>query len=189
MIGVISLIVNIGGLIQEGMGKIWNSDSSDPIPLEAQQPRIYIDRNMQVILLFSGMRGAVSLALAENIPLFDAVTKHGSQFKPALKAMTSSSIIFTVFVFGASTYYTLKRQRDAQQNDEMYGNDYSNGRSLMTSLLQSHSLELREDHHDHVTPPWVNQNQIQTQNQAQTQSQSQSHTIFPTSLSDQLREG
>jgi NhaP-type Na+/H+ and K+/H+ antiporters len=100
------------------------------------------------------MRGAVSLALVENIPLYDAVTKHGSQFKPALKAMTSSSIIFTVFVFGASTYFTLKKQRTDQQNhDEVYS---MNGRrSLMTSLLQSHSLELREDQEDRNTPPWV----------------------------------
>jgi len=73
---------------------------------------VYIDRNMQLVLLYSGVRGAVSLALAENIPLYDAVTKNGFKFKPALKAMTSSSIIFTVFFFGASTYFTLKKQRE-----------------------------------------------------------------------------
>jgi len=155
MIGTISMIVNVGGWFQEYSGKFWNSDDSNPIHIDEQQPRLYIDRNMQLVLLYSGMRGAVSLALAENIPLFDAVTKHGSQFKPALKAMTSSSIIFTVFVFGASTYYTLKKQRNAQQeNDELYG--VGNGRGLMTSLLQTHSLELREE--DLATPPWVDRN-------------------------------
>jgi len=155
MIGTISMIVNVGGWFQEYSGKFWNSDDSNPMHIDEQQPRLYIDRNMQLVLLYSGMRGAVSLALAENIPLYDAVTKHGSQFKPALKAMTSSSIIFTVFVFGASTYYTLKKQRYAQQeNDELYG--VGDGRALMTSLLQTHSLELREE--DLATPPWVDRN-------------------------------
>jgi len=155
MIGVISMIVNICGWFQE-FGKFWSSDNTNPMPIDEQRPRLYIDSNMQLVMLFSGMRGAVSLALAENIPLYDAVTKHGSQFKPALKAMTSSSIIFTVFVFGASTYYTLKKQRDAQQQtDELYG--VGNGRSLTTSLLQTHSLELREDDLA-TTPPWIVQN-------------------------------
>jgi NhaP-type Na+/H+ or K+/H+ antiporter len=153
MIGTISFIVNISGWVREYTGKFWNSDASNPLPLESQQPRLHIDRNMQLVLLYSGMRGAVSLALAENIPLFDVVTKEGSKFKPALKAMTSSSIIFTVFCFGASTYYTLKQQRDAQQNAELDG-DGNGGRSLMTSLLDNHSLELREDH-DRATPPWM----------------------------------
>lgn len=162
MIGSVSTIVNVGGWFHERiMGKVWNYDSSDPMPLESQQPRLHIDRNMQLVLLFAGMRGAVSLALAENIPLYDVVTKQGSQHKAALKAMTSSSIIFTVFVFGASTYYTLKQQRDAQQNNELDGNGgVGNGGSLMTSLLNTHSLELREDH-DRTSPPWMDQNQNQ----------------------------
>lgn len=154
MIAVVSLIVNVFSFIHDYTGKLWNNDNSNPVPLNQQRPRLYIDRNMQLVLVYSGMRGAVSLALVENIPLYDAVTKHGSQFKPALKAMTSSSIIFTVFVFGASTYFTLKKQRaDQQSHDEVYS---MNGRrSLMTSLLQSHPLELREDQDDRTTPPWV----------------------------------
>ena len=115
----------------------------------------FVSDDMQVVLLYSGMRGAVSLALAENIPLFDVVTKNGSKYKAALKAMTSSSIIFTVFCFGASSYYTLKRQRDAQHNEVLDG-DGTSGRSLMTSLLDNNSLELREDR-DHTTPPWIDQ--------------------------------
>jgi hypothetical protein len=154
MIAVVSLVVNVFSFIHDYTGKLWNNDHSNPVPLNEQRPRLYIDRNMQLVLVYSGMRGAVSLALVENIPLYDAVTKHGSQFKPALKAMTSSSIIFTVFVFGASTYFTLKKQRDDQQShDEIYG--LSGRRSMTTSLLQSHSLELREDQDDRITPPWV----------------------------------
>lgn len=154
MIAVVSLVVNVFSFIHDYTGKLWNNDHSNPVPLNEQRPRLYIDRDMQLVLVYSGMRGAVSLALVENIPLYDAVTKHGSQFKPALKAMTSSSIIFTVFVFGASTYFTLKKQRDDQQShDEIYG--LSGRRSMTTSLLQSHSLELREDQDDRITPPWV----------------------------------
>lgn len=127
MIGITSVIVN-GGImlkkyIQSCFRKVYNrvSDNDDE-PIDSQQQNrfnhnheqeaFYIDRNMQLVLLYSGVRGAVSLALAENIPLYDAVTNSGSMFKPALKAMTSSSIIFTVFFFGASTYFTLKRQRE-----------------------------------------------------------------------------
>ncbi len=160
MIGCISFIVNVTGWIQEHAGKLWNSDSSMPLPIEAQRPRLYIDRNMQLVMLYAGMRGAVSLALAENIPLFDVVNKTGSQFKPQLKAMTSSSIIFTVFCFGASTYYTLKRQRDMQHIAELDGDGPGGRRPLLTSLLENHSLELREEDHDRITPPWMDQQRI-----------------------------
>lgn len=74
--------------------------------------RVYLDRRTQQILLLAGVRGAVSFALVENIPVYDAVRKTGSQFKPELKAMTSSSILFTVFVFGALTYFLVKEERD-----------------------------------------------------------------------------
>lgn len=161
MVVVVSLIVNSGTYAQKLIGKmLWNTDVSDPTPIESQVHQTpYIDRNMQIIMLYSGVRGAVSLALVENIPLFDAVTKHGSQFKPALKAMTNSSIIFTVFVFGASTYYTLKRQRETRENGaETQSGHSSNRGALMTSLLQNHSLELNEEQTTHnVLPPWMNQ--------------------------------
>ena len=55
--------------------------------------------------MWAGLRGAVSLALVENIPLYNNVTKEGCEFKPVLKAMTSATIIFTTFVFGGSAYY------------------------------------------------------------------------------------
>jgi len=155
MVGFVSLFVNVVTIVKEFVSaKLGNSDDGNPLPLEEQQTRTYIDRNMQVILLFSGIRGAVSLALAENIPLYDAVTKHGSHFKPEIKAMTNASIIFTVFIFGASTYYTLKKQREANRNNP----EREDGAAMMTSLLHSNSLELTEEH---VTPPWINQSQSQ----------------------------
>jgi NhaP-type Na+/H+ or K+/H+ antiporter len=63
------------------------------------------DKGTQLVLIFAGLRGAVSLALVENIPLYNNVTKEGCEFKPVLKAMTSASIIFTMFVFGGGAYY------------------------------------------------------------------------------------
>jgi len=66
-----------------------------------------IDMRMQIVLLFAGMRGAMSFALVEAIPLYDAVSGQGSRMKPELKAMTSASIIFTIFILGGYTYYLL----------------------------------------------------------------------------------
>ena len=62
-------------------------------------------KSTQVVLMWAGLRGAVSLALVENIPLYNNVTKAGCEFKPVLKAMTSATIIFTTFFFGGSAYY------------------------------------------------------------------------------------
>ena len=70
-----------------------------------------IDKKTRLILLLSGIRGAVSLALAEDIPMYNAMTGHGSKFKSELKAMASASVIFTVFVLGALTYYILNWTR------------------------------------------------------------------------------
>jgi len=68
-----------------------------------------VDARMQIVMWFGGLRGAMSFALVENIPLFDASSGFGSRLKPELKAMTSASIIFSVFVCGGSTYYLLER--------------------------------------------------------------------------------
>lgn len=75
---------------------------------EAPREAIVVDRKMQYVLLFAGLRGAMSFALVENIPLFDTVTGTGSRFKPELKAMTSACIVFTVFILGGSTFYLME---------------------------------------------------------------------------------
>merc|ERR1712194_425943 len=69
---------------------------------------IFLDRKTQLIILLAGVRGAVSFALVENIPVWDNVSKTGSKFKAELKTMTSSSIVFTLFVLGALTYMAVK---------------------------------------------------------------------------------
>ena len=71
--------------------------------------RKFLDHSSQLVLFLSGIRGAVSLALVENIPVYNAVTKTGSQYKAELKAMTVSSIAFTVFFFGSATFFLLNK--------------------------------------------------------------------------------
>lgn len=71
-------------------------------------PGVIIDRKMQLVLWFAGLRGAMSFALVEHIPLFDAVSGEGTRLKAELKAMTSATIMFTVFVLGGSTNYMME---------------------------------------------------------------------------------
>eukprot|EP00557_Chaetoceros_sp_GSL56_P004593 CAMPEP_0176504554 /NCGR_PEP_ID=MMETSP0200_2-20121128/16001_1 /TAXON_ID=947934 /ORGANISM="Chaetoceros sp., Strain GSL56" /LENGTH=951 /DNA_ID=CAMNT_0017904005 /DNA_START=275 /DNA_END=3127 /DNA_ORIENTATION=- len=70
---------------------------------------ISIDPRMQVVLIFAGLRGAMSFALVETVPMYDQSTGEGSRYKPELKAMTSACIVFTVFILGGYTYYLLVR--------------------------------------------------------------------------------
>lgn len=88
--------------------------------------RVYLDRKTQLIMLLAGVRGAVSFALVENIPVWDNVSKTGSKFKPELKTMTSSSIVFTLFVFGALTFMVLK---DGSESDS------DRARAMLTNSL------------------------------------------------------
>ena len=61
----------------------------------------------QSVLWLAGLRGAVSLSLVENIPLHNALTGEGCQYRPLIKGMTSASIIFTTFVLGGASYFLL----------------------------------------------------------------------------------
>jgi NhaP-type Na+/H+ or K+/H+ antiporter len=80
------------------------------------------DRRIQLVLVLSGLRGAVSLALVESVPIYNAVTSSGTEYKGILKAMTSASIIFTIFILGGSSYYILRnidiKSADAKVNKE-----------------------------------------------------------------------
>ena len=49
----------------------------------------------------------MSLALVETVPIYNAVTGIGTKNKKLLKAMTSSAIVFTIFVLGGSAYFIL----------------------------------------------------------------------------------
>jgi NhaP-type Na+/H+ or K+/H+ antiporter len=163
MIGITSVIVN-GGImmksyIQNFFRTVYHQVSyTDDESMENQQQSRFnhnrdqeafvIDRNMQLVLLYSGVRGAVSLALAENIPIYDAVTKTGSSFKPVLRTMTSSSIIFTVFFFGASTYFTLKRQRERLNNSTTLDAEFQQRGGLIGGILNSAIFGFDYNRHD-----------------------------------------
>lgn len=81
----------------------------------------FLDWETQLILLLAGVRGAVSFALVANLPVYDAVTKHGSQYKAELKAMTSSSIFFTLFVFGGLTFFVVTREQSNTSRERVAG--------------------------------------------------------------------
>lgn len=111
MIPMLSLGANMITTNQQ-RGNELCSQSLSVIDLdEPKQPNaagVIIDRKMQLVLWFAGLRGAMSFALVENIPLYDPVTGEGTGLKAELKAMTSACVIFTVFVLGGCTYYMME---------------------------------------------------------------------------------
>lgn len=119
MVIVLSAVINIFVWLDlEGrfLRMFWPNGSSDDDSVESMgsTARVYLDKKTQQILILAGARGAVSFALVESIPVYDAVTKEGSLYKPQLKAMTSCSILFTIFVFGAWAYFLIKGEKDEQ---------------------------------------------------------------------------
>jgi len=65
-------------------------------------------RRVQFAMIIAGLRGGVSFALVESIPIYDVVTGEGTKYKGELKAMTSATIMFTIFLFGGSAYYIIQ---------------------------------------------------------------------------------
>lgn len=99
---------------------------------------VIIDRKMQLVLWFAGLRGAMSFALVENIPLFDAETGMGTRLKSELKAMTSACIMFTVFVLGGLTFYMMENLGLAPAQNKSVGSQklsISDMDTEMVSLL------------------------------------------------------
>jgi NhaP-type Na+/H+ or K+/H+ antiporter len=113
-----SMLVNIGVWMDlEGkLVRLWRSSVRRTAAVSApdddsigNEPKVYLDAKTQFILFSAGIRGAVSMALVQNIPVYDAVTKHGSHFKAELKSMTSATIVVILFGFGALTYFIVQR--------------------------------------------------------------------------------
>ena len=108
---------------------------------------VHIDCRMQSVLVFAGLRGAMSFALVEHIPMFDTTSLTGSRLKPELKAMTSASVIFTVFVLGGATSYLMERlgyslnKQQMQQDNELEMFIVQEKRRSPT-FPQNHSLSL-----------------------------------------------
>jgi NhaP-type Na+/H+ or K+/H+ antiporter len=125
MVVSLSLVINMAIFfdLSRHLRRVFQStrnpgeDVLDP----SSQDRVFIDHRAQLIIILSGIRGAVSFALVESIPVYNTVAKSGSQFKPELKAMTSSSIVFTLFVFGALTYFTVEREPSNLRSSRVTG--------------------------------------------------------------------
>lgn len=92
-----------------GNSNSHNHNSSNNNHNDDKPQQVIIDARMQTVLIFAGLRGAMSFALVETVPMFDESTGQGSRFKPELKAMTSACIVFTVFVMGGYTDYLLEK--------------------------------------------------------------------------------
>eukprot|EP00980_Cylindrotheca_fusiformis_P018957 scaffold6350_cov117-Cylindrotheca_fusiformis.AAC.2 len=149
MVGILSLLINIfvffdveGRLIRcvRSFRQVNLAEDDESLGSHA---RAYLDKRTQLILLLAGVRGAVSFSLVENVPVWDAVSKTGSKYKAELKAMTSSSIVFTLFVFGALTYITVKRGSDAGEEGHIAG-------SRLTHRLISEPLDSDDENQSEV---------------------------------------
>lgn len=105
MIPCMSFVANWITRIQQVRGSCRQRISGQSV---SKPSGVLIDSRTQMVLWFAGLRGAMSFALVENIPLYDTVTGEGSRFKPELKAMTSATIVFTVFVLGGYTNYLME---------------------------------------------------------------------------------
>lgn len=110
---------------------------------------VIVDKKMQLVLWFAGLRGAMSFALVEHIPLYDAVTGEGTRLKSELKAMTSACIIFTVFVLGGGTFYMMEALGVAPSQSQDGGKPTKLEREMeMIGLLRSGPDNEDEDGED-----------------------------------------
>jgi NhaP-type Na+/H+ or K+/H+ antiporter len=115
MVVILCALINVGVFfnLERNLGQMWSSwrgRSSTFLTMDdigSMPSNKYLDPKTQFILFTAGVRGAVSYALVQNIPVYDAVTKHGSHFKGELRAMTSVTIVGLLFVFGALTYFAV----------------------------------------------------------------------------------
>ena len=142
MVILFSLLINACVWIdlEAVLGRIWymiRRSNSISIRFDedyyANREKVYLNQKTQLIMFAAGVRGAVSYALVQNIPPYDAVTEHGSKFKNELRAMTAFTVVTLLFTFGALTYFTLKR-------DQRERHDQENDAHPLTTRLMSTSL-------------------------------------------------
>jgi NhaP-type Na+/H+ or K+/H+ antiporter len=144
MIPSLSLLANGITRIQQRRAGCRSTLPSPPIWKGNNPAGVVVDRKMQVALWFAGLRGAMSFALVESIPLYDRFSGQGTRLKPELKAMTSACIVFTVFFLGGYTYYIFERLGIAPANRR---SSPSNAYEI-ASLLNNHKMypgELDDD--------------------------------------------
>lgn len=156
MVICLSLLVNacVWFDVEGQIGRIWRYLSSpggsgtfsdDTMNVN----RVYLDKRTQMILFSAGVRGAVSYALVQNIPVYNSVTKIGSHYKGELRAMTSATIVVLLFSFGAMTYYTIRRDWESSQRRPAEGP--LTNRLLNTGMTSSSEADNEDDTHDRST--------------------------------------
>ncbi|KAH9255496.1 sodium/hydrogen exchanger 3 [Batrachochytrium salamandrivorans] len=69
----------------------------------------------QVVIWFSGFRGALAFALAVTIPQYDQVVKQGSKHSGEILAMTCFVIVLNVFAMGSMAPWFLQRMKVVKQ--------------------------------------------------------------------------
>lgn len=114
MVSIVSKLVWYINIFRQKFGwykpnPLLIDDLEDTEPMVSRTAKALQDRKIQLVLILAGLRGAVSLALVESVPIYNAVSNTGSNYKPEMKAMTSASILFTIFVIGGSSHYILQR--------------------------------------------------------------------------------
>jgi len=169
MVGILSLLINIFVYfdVENKLGRFLKSfrriNLAEDDALTGGEDKPYLDKKTQLILLLAGVRGAVSFSLVESVPVWNQVSQSGSSYKAELKAMTSSSIVLTLFVFGALTYVIVKRG-DASDGEQTMGRGLTHRLIPETSdsddeanVPSESALEM--DHH--MTAPMVENDQMQ----------------------------
>jgi NhaP-type Na+/H+ or K+/H+ antiporter len=147
MIPSLSLIANGITRIQQSRGACRTALPTNPIWRPNNPAGVIVDKKMQIALWFAGLRGAMSFALVESIPLYDSFSGEGTRLKPELKAMTSACIMFTVFILGGQTYYILDRLGIAPTNRRA---SPSNSYEIAALLSKGHELDSEDDGTDHT---------------------------------------
>jgi len=107
-----------------------------------------ITKNMQVFMFFSGLRGAVSYALAQQISQ-DTGSIHGIQ---VIQTTTLGIVIFTTFFLGGTTSFALERldlkrgeSRERGGSDNQLREDFSNYHEMPSASSPQVSPDLDED--------------------------------------------
>eukprot|EP00978_Attheya_sp_CCMP212_P005565 scaffold12490_cov31-Attheya_sp.AAC.1 len=116
-----------------------HSEESNDKPQMSRTAAAISDRRTQLVLVMAGLRGAVSLALVENVPLYNTMTGEGCEYKKIMKGMTSGAILFTTFVFGGGGYYLLPHLGISTENQPSDTGSDQNSIQLTRSASMNNS--------------------------------------------------
>ena len=119
-------------------------------PIVSRTATALQDRKIQLVLVLAGLRGAVSLALVESVPIHNDVTGTGSKFKGQMKAMTSASIMFTIFFIGGGSYYILRKLNIARDEPQVELTPIVERRTMKWKEAPKPEESLRKTHLDNA---------------------------------------